>query len=295
MQVIWKGSTELGIGKADGKKNGRRYTYIVARYRPAISFDTLNNVLKGKFTPSYCGGKPAFSLSDSDQTKPTPKVRRNPTGKLSTQPSVSPNGPTKFRLSKPASSLSDSDLNKPTPKVRRNPTGKLSTQPSVSPNGPTKFRLLFGQTLTKQPIRRLGWKETRDPVNNARPIDAKYGKANLKITSRYPYGQGQQSDKQSYYAGNSWGANQETRMPTPLSEYYPKQAEVLEEFIEGDDPAEKAKYEQTVNNDDIVENGENGGFNQTLIPLMNSEDAEIEDDSSEDELATKSHVPKHKN
>ena len=252
MQVIWKGSTELGIGKADGKKNGRRYTYIVARYRPAISFDTLNNVLKGKFNPSYCGSKPASSLSDSDQ-------------------------------------------NKPTPKVRRNPTGKLSKQPSFSPNGPTKFRLLFGQTLTKQPIRRLGWKETRDPVNNDRPIDAKYGKANLKITSRYPYGQGYQSDKQSYYAGNSWDANQETRMPTPLSEYYPKQAEVLEEFIEGDDPAEKAKYEQTANNDDIHENGENGGFNQTLIPLMDSEDAEIEDDSSEDELATKSHVPKHKN
>ena len=252
MQVIWKGSTELGIGKAEGKKNGHRYTYIVARYRPAISFDTVNNVFKGKFNPSDCELKPAASLSDLDQ-------------------------------------------NKPTSKVRRNPAGKLSKQPTFSPNGSSKSRPLFDQTLTKQPIGRLGWKETRNPTKNARSKDAKYGKANLKVTRRYPYEQGYQSDKLSYYAGNSWGSNQESRMPTPSSEYYPKQAEVLEEFVEGDDPAEKAKYEQVANNDDINENGENGGFTQTLIPLMNSEDAEIEDDSSEDELATKSHVPKHTN
>ena len=258
MQVIWKGSSELGIGKAKGKKNGRRYTYIVARYRPAISFDTLNNVFKGKFNPSYCGLKPASSLSDSDI-----------------------------------------DQNKPTSKVRNNPAGKLSKQLGFSPNGPPKFRPLLGQTLTKKPkkpIGWLGWKETSNPVNNARPKDAKYVKANLKITHRYPqYGQGYQNDKQSYYAGNSWGANQESQMPAPFSEYYPKQAEVLEEFIEGDDPSEKAKYEQAADNDDIDDNGENGGFTQALIPLMNSEDAEIGDDSSEDELATKSHVSKHTN
>lgn len=243
MQVIWKGSTELGIGKAEGKKNGRRYSYIVARYRPAISFDALNNVFKGKFNPSYCGVKPASSLSDSDQYKPTSKVRSNPAGKLSKHPSFSQNEPSKFR------------------------------------------RPLFEQTLTKQPITRLGWKETRNPTNSARPKDVKYRKVNLKITREYPYG----------HAGNSWGAYQESRMPAPLPEYHPKQAEVLEEFIEGDDPAEKANYEQAANDDDIDENGENGGFTQTLIPLMNSEDAEIGDDSSEDELATKSHVPKHTN
>lgn len=235
MQVIWKGSTELGIGKAEGKKNGRRYTYIVARYRPAISFDTLNNVFEGKFNPSYCGHKPASSLSDSDQ-------------------------------------------NKPTLKVRRNPTKKLSKQPSFSPNGPSKFRPLLGQTLTKQPIGRLSGKEMRNPANNTRPKDAKYGKANVKTTHRYPHGQGYRNDKLSYYAGNSWGANQESRMPTPSSDYFPKQAEVLEEFVEGDDPAEKANYEQAANTDEYDENGENGGFTQTLIPLMNSEDAEIDDD-----------------
>ena len=256
MQVIWKGSSELGIGKAEGKKNGRRYTYIVARYRPAISFDTLNNVFKGKFNPSYCGLKPESSLSDSDIVQ-----------------------------------------NKPTSKVRRNPAGKLSKNLSSSPNGPPKSRPLLGQRLTKKPISKLGWKETRNPANNAGPKDAKYVKANLKITHSYrPYRQGYQNDKQSYYAGNSWGANQESRMmPAPSSEYYPKQAEVLEEFIEGDDPSEKAKYEQAADNDDIDDAGENGGFTQTLIPLMNSEDAEIGDDSSEDELATKSHVPKHTN
>ena len=254
MQVIWKNSTELGIGKAEGKKNGRRYTYIVARYRPAISFDALTNVFRGKFNPSYCGRKPTSSLPDSDQ-------------------------------------------NKPTEKVRRNPARKLSKQSSFSPSEPFKFPPLLGETLTKQPIGRSSEKETRNPANNARPKDAKYGKANIKITHRYPYRQGNQNDKLSYFAGNSWGANQESRlMPTPSSEYYPKQAEVLEEFVEGDDPAERAKYEQAANNDDSRdENGENGGFTPTLIPLMNSEDAEIEDDSSEDELATKSHLPKHTN
>ena len=249
MQVIWKGSTELGIGKAEGKKNGRRYTYIVARYRPAISFDTLNNVFKGKFNPSYCGRKPVSSLSDSGQNKPTSKV---------------------------------------TYAAR-----KLPKEPSFSPNGTSNFRPLLGQT--KQPIGRISGKETRNPLSNARPKDAKYGKANLKITHKYPNGEGYQDAKLSYYAGNSWGANQESRMPIPSSEYYPRQAEVLEEFVEGDDPAEKAKYEQAGNNDYNDVNGENGGFSQTLIPLMNSEDAEIGDDSSEDELATKSHVPKHTN
>lgn len=250
MQVIWKGSTELGIGKAEGKKNGRRYTYIVARYRPAISLDTLNNVFKGKFSSSYCGRKPASSLSDSGQ-------------------------------------------NKATSKVRGNPARNLPKQPRFYPKGPANFRPLLGRT--QQPTGRLNGKETRDPASNAKPKDAKYGKATLKITNKYPYGQGYQNDKLSYYAGNSWGANQESRLPMTSSEYYPKQAEVLEEFVEGDDPAEKAKYEQIAGNDYNDEYGVNGGFTQTLIPLMNSEDAEIDDDSSEDELATKSHVPKHTN
>ena len=253
MQVIWKGSRELGIGKAEGMKNGRRYTYIVARYRPAISFDTLNNVFKGKFNQSYCERKSASSLSDPDQ-------------------------------------------NKPTLKVRRNPAGKLSKQPSSSSNGPSKFQPLLGQMLMTQRIDRLSGRATSNPVNNAKLKDAKYGNTNLKIIHSYPYVQDNQNDKLSYHdAGNSWGANLESRMPTPSPEYYPKQAEILEEFVEGDDPAEKANYEQAANNDDNDENGEHGGFTQTLIPLMNSEDAEIGDDSSEDELATKSQVPKHTN
>ena len=250
MQVIWKGSTELGIGKAEGKKNGRRYTYIVARYRPAISFDTLNNVFKGKFNPSYCGRTPASLLSQSGK-------------------------------------------NKPSSKVRGNPASKLPKQASFSPNGHSSFQPLLGQT--KKPIEKISGKETRNSASNATPKDAKYGKANLtEVTHKSPHRQGYQNDKLSYFAGNSWGANQQSRMPVPLSEYYPKQAEVLEEFVEGDDPAENGKYEQATDNAVYNdENGENGGLSQTLIPLMNSEDADIGDDSSQDELATKSHVPKH--
>ena len=33
-QVVWNGSTKLGIGKANGKKNGMFCTWAVARYTP---------------------------------------------------------------------------------------------------------------------------------------------------------------------------------------------------------------------------------------------------------------------
>ena len=241
MQVVWKGTTELGIGKAEGRKNGRNYTYIVARYRPAITYDTLKNVFKGKFNPSYCRRKPTSSLSDTNQNRVSSRVRPNPAGDLS-----------------------------------------------------KNFQPLLGRA--RQPIGGRQLKETKNPASGSKFDDANYEKdgkdVNLKITDKYPYQQGYQNDKLSYYAGNSWGAKTEARLPMSSSEYYPKQAEVLEEFVEGDDPAEKGKYEQS-NNYNSDGNGLNEGFSQTLIPIMNSEDAEIDDDSTQDELATKTHVPKH--
>lgn len=50
-QVVWKGSTDLGIGVATGNKHGMKCTYIVARYRPAGNFmgRYQENVLKGSF------------------------------------------------------------------------------------------------------------------------------------------------------------------------------------------------------------------------------------------------------
>ena len=55
-QVVWKGSTELGIGKATGKKNGMYCTYIVGRYRPPGNFQGRfqQNVARGSFSNSMC-------------------------------------------------------------------------------------------------------------------------------------------------------------------------------------------------------------------------------------------------
>lgn len=252
MQVIWKGTTELGIGKAEGRKNGRRYTYIVARYRPAITFDALKNVFKGKFNPSYCRSKPATS------------------------------------------SFSDTNQNRASSRARANLKGNLAKPPRILHKKLANFRPLVRGA--QQPIGGLKFKKIENPAYDFKLNDAKYEKDNLKMTNGSPYGQGYQmhDNKLSYYAGNAWGATPEGRMPMTSSEYYPKQAEVLEEFVEGDDPDEKRKYKQIASNnyngDD--ENGLNEGFTQTFVPIMNSEDTEI-DDESEDELATKNHVPKH--
>ena len=59
-QLVWKGSTELGIGKYTGTKtiqgNEWTCTYIVARYKPAgnVKSHFSNNVVKGSFSSSYC-------------------------------------------------------------------------------------------------------------------------------------------------------------------------------------------------------------------------------------------------
>ena len=65
-QVVWKGSTELGIGRAESQEGSMKCAYIVGRYKPAGNMmgDFPKNVAKGSFDQSYCK-----SVKD-DQTKP---------------------------------------------------------------------------------------------------------------------------------------------------------------------------------------------------------------------------------
>ena len=55
-QVVWKGSTVLGIGKADAEKNGMYCTYVVGRYKEAGNFmgKYKENVEKGSFSKDKC-------------------------------------------------------------------------------------------------------------------------------------------------------------------------------------------------------------------------------------------------
>ena len=56
-QVVWKGSTTLGIGRAEVTEGRMKCAYIVGRYKPAGNMmgDFPENVLKGNFDrASYC-------------------------------------------------------------------------------------------------------------------------------------------------------------------------------------------------------------------------------------------------
>lgn len=57
-QVVWKASTELGIGRYTGKKGSWTCTYYVARYKPRGNIISAgyfsDNVSKGSFSSSYC-------------------------------------------------------------------------------------------------------------------------------------------------------------------------------------------------------------------------------------------------
>lgn len=56
-QVVWKGSENLGIGRAEGQKDEMRCAYTVARYKPAGNMigQFAENVLVGNFdSSSYC-------------------------------------------------------------------------------------------------------------------------------------------------------------------------------------------------------------------------------------------------
>lgn len=55
-QVVWKGSTVLGIGRAEVQQSGMKCGYIVGRYKPrGNSGNYEENVLKGSFDANtYC-------------------------------------------------------------------------------------------------------------------------------------------------------------------------------------------------------------------------------------------------
>ena len=56
-QVVWKESIELGMGRAETKKDEMNCAYIVGRYKPAgnMGGKFQENVLKGTFdADSYC-------------------------------------------------------------------------------------------------------------------------------------------------------------------------------------------------------------------------------------------------
>ena len=56
-QVVWKGSSVLGIGSADAEKNGMHCTYVVGRYKKAGNFigNYKENVEQGSFSQDICG------------------------------------------------------------------------------------------------------------------------------------------------------------------------------------------------------------------------------------------------
>ena len=245
MQLVWKSATDLGIGKAEGMKNGRPYTYIVARYKPGITFDALKNVFKGRFNPSFCRNLfPSFK--------------------------------------------SDSLLNKTNSRFENKPSGSFPKQPRFFANKFANFQPLSSNS--RLPPKSFNFQST------SQPNYGRYRNGYLNIARNYPQGKGQRNDKLSYYAGNARGTvnGYRSRLSTTTSEYYPKQAEVLEEFIEGDDPAGKREY-GVGNNDQYLKHER---FTPSLIPLINSEDAEIDDDDDDDEeeeedLERKAQVPKH--
>ena len=55
-QVVWKGSTELGIGRAESTEGSMKCAYIVGRYKPAGNMmgDFPQNVEKGSFDRNQC-------------------------------------------------------------------------------------------------------------------------------------------------------------------------------------------------------------------------------------------------
>ena len=68
-QVVWKASTQLGIGKYTGKNGDWTCTYIVARYKPAGNYRTKfeENVSKGSFSSSpYCDTVGDKSLGEDE-------------------------------------------------------------------------------------------------------------------------------------------------------------------------------------------------------------------------------------
>ena len=59
MQLIWKGTSHMGIGRAFGMRQGLPCTFIVARYTPGVinSYGLESNIDRGLFVSSYCNAE----------------------------------------------------------------------------------------------------------------------------------------------------------------------------------------------------------------------------------------------
>ena len=74
-QVVWKESTELGIGRAETTKGSMKCAYIVGRYKPAGNMmgNFPENVKKGSFDKSHCNSNfdsPWAKLVHQDKEDP---------------------------------------------------------------------------------------------------------------------------------------------------------------------------------------------------------------------------------
>jgi len=59
MQLIWKGTSHMGIGRAFGMRQGLPCTFIVARYTPGVinPYGLESNIDRGLFMSSYCNAE----------------------------------------------------------------------------------------------------------------------------------------------------------------------------------------------------------------------------------------------
>jgi hypothetical protein len=57
-QLVWKASSELGVGTAEGRKRGMKCLFVVFRYKKGGNITSRgyfeSNVQKGSFRRRYC-------------------------------------------------------------------------------------------------------------------------------------------------------------------------------------------------------------------------------------------------
>jgi len=257
MQVIWKNTKELGIGKANTIKNGKPYTYIVARYKPRIDDDVFKNIAKGKFNQLYCRNILAFSRSELAQHKtnsPLQKVQErkfnyfaNKSAKfqppldssrkqLSTDP-IKDNVKLLSRFhpiqQQSKQTLSDEVQNKNSYNFQQNPAlGRVSKNSNYNTNNlansPPMRGALRITSSSFSPDKKRGSYKSSTQYNNVN-----YRNRNLNILGAGRlYERGPQDDKLSFFAGNSWGAAIINRSRQPQASSTVKQAEILGKFAE---------------------------------------------------------------
>lgn len=232
MQVIWKNTKELGIGKANTIKNGKPYTYIVARYKPRIDDDVFKNIAKGKFNQLYCRNVLAFSRSELAQHKTNSPLQNVPERKftyfasksakfqppldssrkqLSTDP-IKNNVRllSRFRPIQQQSkqTLSDEIQNKNNYNFQQNPAvWRVSKNSNYNTNSLANSPPMRGApritSSSFSPIKKRGSYKSSTQYNNVN-----YKNRNLAniLRAGQLYERGPQDDKLSFFAGNSWGA-----------------------------------------------------------------------------------------